>query len=595
MLERFKRIWSEQPELRFWLVLGLIVVVGAVPRFLTYDFSLPYVDHPDESFFYLAGQGLRGLNDQSFYVFYPPGIVFLQAGVQIVLEKVFRVYGAAGAIQAVRFLATLANLGTIILTALLARQIADEKAGWIAAALYALAPMIVREGVLAIPDVFLYLAFVAAFYLAALALSRDNAANLILWSLIAGLVVVAFKYNVMAGLVPAAIATLVYVRRDFKARWWLILAEVMLILGFVGLSVLRYDPAFWQRPESGVPFEDGVRNMLNPAKITHRIWFVFAWISPALVLPPLAIGGIALGYAIQKGERTIRHGIAVIGLLLIFTVPFMVGYFSDVAGRPKDIIPVISIVFALVGAGLIQIEWAMHSKFGHLASWLVVAVAVMVFGIYAYQLIPLIRDRTRSDSRVDLRAWFNVNVESEWVLVDYEHQSVFNPMWGGLTGPTWVNWWLVDEPQEIDVVQFYRERGVPYAAIAEWRYEALPAEQREQLLVLNHFGSPEQRGPVSVALRLYPPEHALDLVWEGGIHAIAYDLAIDSVPGGSVELRLYWQADQSPSLNYSLFMHLVPDATYEVLAQSDGSPGVPHRPTSTWADADEVIVGDLFS
>jgi hypothetical protein len=52
-------------------------------------------------------------------------------------------------------------------------------------------------------------------------------------------------------------------------------------------------------------------------------------------------------------------------------------------------------------------------------------------------------------------------------------------------------------------------------------------------------------------------------------------------------LTLYWQAEESPTVNYHVFVHVgVPDAP--PIAQADGVPGVWLRPTTTWR-SDEVI------
>ncbi|MGV2436211.1 MAG UNVERIFIED_CONTAM: hypothetical protein LVT10_16120 [Anaerolineae bacterium] len=71
----------------FWLVFILLVGVALVTRLSLVNFSLPYVDHPDEPNFYLAGLEWRGLWDNDgYYEGYPPFYLVLQTALQPLLE-----------------------------------------------------------------------------------------------------------------------------------------------------------------------------------------------------------------------------------------------------------------------------------------------------------------------------------------------------------------------------------------------------------------------------------------------------------------------------------------------------------------------------
>ena len=66
----------------------LIVVAAAAPRFLSYQFSLPYVDHPDEPTYYYIPLERRGLFDNNYerYAAAPPVHIAFGIAVQLLLE-----------------------------------------------------------------------------------------------------------------------------------------------------------------------------------------------------------------------------------------------------------------------------------------------------------------------------------------------------------------------------------------------------------------------------------------------------------------------------------------------------------------------------
>ncbi len=72
---------------------------------------------------------------------------------------------------------------------------------------------------------------------------------------------------------------------------------------------------------------------------------------------------------------------------------------------------------------------------------------------------------------------------------------------------------------------------------------------------------------------------------------IGYDLTTTTLrPGQSVGVTLYWRAlPGAGSLNYQVFVHLIPPDVSRLLGQHDGTPVEGARPTTTWA-AGEVLV-----
>ncbi|MBK8987071.1 MAG: glycosyltransferase family 39 protein [Chloroflexi bacterium] len=89
--------------------------------------------------------------------------------------------------------------------------------------------------------------------------------------------------------------------------------------------------------------------------------------------------------------------------------------------------------------------------------------------------------------------------------------------------------------------------------------------------------------------------HPLDAPFANGISLVGYDVeTTTAVPGGAVDLTLYWQTDQPITGQYKVFTHLLGDVynaeTGNFLwGQQDNEPVNGRRPTSTWRP-DEVIV-----
>ncbi|MBN1812976.1 MAG: glycosyltransferase family 39 protein [Anaerolineae bacterium] len=86
-----------------------------------------------------------------------------------------------------------------------------------------------------------------------------------------------------------------------------------------------------------------------------------------------------------------------------------------------------------------------------------------------------------------------------------------------------------------------------------------------------------------------PPDHPLEVELSDGVALLGYGLSAQSAePGETITLTLHWQAWETPSADYQVFVHLV-GADPEPVAQGDGPPLMGDYPTSVWAPG-EVIV-----
>jgi hypothetical protein len=224
----------------------------------------------------------------------------------------------------------------------------------------------------------------------------------------------------------------------------------------------------------------------------------------------------------------------------------------------------------------------------------------VLFGVLCLGWLPhlaesaaLVAERTREDQRVVMRGWANQSLEPGWVLVTDETHKLFNPFWGGLGGP-WFDWYVAHDIAARPIDQWRRENDIAYAVLPLGAVRAMQASPEGRaylggMLHLKTFQSPPaRRGPESAFFRLWPAQHPLDVTFGGGIHLVGYDRAPTD---GGVSLRFYWRAAQRPTVDYSVYIHLTRADARDVLAQADGGAGRDGRPTSTWADADETLIG----
>lgn len=594
-----------RPPKTFWIGLIVIVVLAAVPRLLSYGFSLPYVDHPDEPNKYLAAQAWRGLYEQhaeGYYDGYPPGYLAVHYVVQIVTQP-FGVEGLAETVRVMRLLAVAINLGTLVAIALTARLAGGTAAGWAAGAAWGASAQVIKVGVYAIQDPFVYFWVALALYLAAVALVDEKRWHYALWSVAVGLVAIAFKYTVIAAVLPGGLAALAAVIKSPRRRWWVLPAAAVAVAA-TGVWVYFQAEAMsgWQRLAQTAT-SAGVAGMLDVGRVLNNWWMTAVPLSGVVLLIVLAIGLAAYVVARHSGRPLVRGGVLLLCLALIVTIPWLAATFSEVTlNRIKDVLPATAAACVLLGAAVAQVAFALPDR---APRWLHAALpAVLVAPVLALQVSPaaaIVTERMPPDRRVAIRAYFDVNLDAGTVLVTYDNEKTFNPYWGGLIGREWIDWVRDDAPAETPVAQWRDERGISYALLPTWMVDQLAGSDEgraflDDLYPLKTFaGGEPQRGPEVVLYRLTGPENAADVRFGEAIRLVGTDGGVESAsPGDLLGYRFYWQAATTPAENYSLFVHLMPVEAEELAAQADGNPAAPERLTQTWDDPTEVLISPWF-
>jgi mannosyltransferase len=85
------------------------------------------------------------------------------------------------------------------------------------------------------------------------------------------------------------------------------------------------------------------------------------------------------------------------------------------------------------------------------------------------------------------------------------------------------------------------------------------------------------------------PDHALDVRFGDAVRLDGYSLAADSVvPGDTLQLALFWEAQAPIAVRYKVFVHVL-DAGDRIMAQIDREPGGELVPTTIWQPGQTIV------
>ena len=584
------------PSRGWWAALGVILLVAGVLRLTGYNFSLPYIDHPDEPIFYLTGREWRGLFSVDNYLAgYPPLYIWLNIGAQWGLEAV-GVQGAAPTIQVLRLVSIGFNLLTLALIVYTARMGGGWIAGIVGGAAWAFAPLVIENGVYASPDPLVYLLVIAALAFALAALTHPKRAHWCVWSVAAGCLAILTKYFVVSALLPGILVAILIFWRDRRRGVGLLGAQLVLmivtaLISAAGIAVLGR--------EGATARTQGLTNIFDLSRVINNLYHAILPINPPLFVIALA-GGMA-AYGLARKEQRVRADVILLSALILISVPWLAAVFSRVSEteRMKDVLPATTAACVLLGLGLAQIGMVLPRWSRALV---VIVPALMVFVPQIITDYRMAQQRELPDSRVALRQWADVNLTVGTVLVGAENHKTFNPFWGGIEGRQWFDWIEIEDVTQKQPDQWRTENGASYVALegtARDQLEGNPegAAYLAQMLPLRDFDASGagQRGPDVTLYRLWGIEHPTSAAFQDGITLVGYDLEGEpAAPGSSITLTFYWQAAETPQDNYSLFIHLLPQDG-DLIAQADGAPARPERPTLNWTDASETLISLPFT
>jgi hypothetical protein len=583
----------------WWLALVALLVFACLLRLTGYNFSLPYIDHPDEPVFYLTGREWRGLFDASNYLAgYPPFYIWLNIVVQGVMEA-FGIHGAASTIQILRLISIAINLLTLLLIVLTARRAGGWLAGMIAGMAWAVAPLVIENGVYATPDPLVYLLVIASIWLAVVALLDPKRVSWCVWSVGVGCLAILTKYYILTAVLPGMIiAAWIFWRDRRRGSRYLLVQGIMIVLtvviSAVGIAVLGR--------EGATARSSGLANLLNLSRMLNNLYFAVLPINPLLFISALLLGAAAFWVARRQQRSQIRIEVVLLCAVILISVPWLAAAFSVVTAteRMKDVLPATTAACVVLGLALAQIAQVLPRL---TRGWVVIVPAVLVFAPQLNADYNLVMQRTYPDSRVALRQWADLNLTPGTVLVGSDNHKTFNPFWGGIEGQHWFDWLVSDDISAQSVESWHKDHGVSYIVLddSDWlqlQKSSSGQHYLSQMLLLRHFSSTytPNRGPDMLIFRLWGIQHILGIHFQGGIDLEGYDLDHEMVaPGDNLTLTFYWHASETPQDNYSLFVHLLPQNKEDLIAQADDAPARLERPTLTWTDGSETLISQPFT
>ena len=592
MTEKLQSI--TKPRLKagsFLFVLGLIICLGALPRLLSYNFALPYIEYSDEAHLYWTAQSLRGQYDPTYNAGYPPAFIELNAGVQILTEWLGH-GGLAAAVQVLRLMGVIANLFTILFVGLSARLLAGDLAGWLAALFWAVAQLPVEYSLYAIPETFTYPLAAWIIYLALRGLYKQGGWY---WSLPVAALISLFEYRYVVFLLPAIFVLLANAGQHWRPRKWLRLGIGLVALGALAILALYIL----------VPLRRGWLIQI----LTVNLWdfstlsaYLSAAIEPLNPLIVLVIAAFGV-WAGRKQRISREQGLGLLlGVLMILAICWIsssVVWSGDQGVRVKQVIPALSIAVILFAAlfaygfrylGNLRLRWL----YG-------VGICLLLFVPQLAQTTDFVKYSRQESSHVLVRQWADENLTPGTVIVDRFNNTTFNPYWGGIPIKHWFDWWTTDDFMAYSPAE-WRERGMTYMLLPlGQRDKMLQTEAGRdylaQMLLLREFPAVDtRRGPVTAMYRLWRMEVEKQIDFADGISLRGYDLvSVDAHPGGSLALRFYWQAQTTPHDNYSLFVHFTPENSVQPVAQYDGEPAVPTRSTLLWVNPSETLISPVIT
>lgn len=586
----------------YGITLALILTAAALMRLLTFSFSLPYIDHPDEPSLYMEALAWRGRSAPvPILAGYPPAVLVLNSVEQTVLEP--RGFAAADSVALNRFLSALTNLAGLLLIAATARRIAGDAAGLIAGAAWGLSPIVLEHGIYALADPYVYLLMALALWLAVVALIDPTRRYWAVLSFLAGLLAVLFKYSAVPALVPGGLVMVYLLARERRTGLRILGMQLLLTALVAGFLIFVYDVGRLNMPVTRQAEGGLLQNLLNPARFLENLVTVTTPINTAVFAVYALAGLVAYIIARRAGRPRVHEWAALLTLLTLLLFVWESSAFSTLStvGRWRDILPGTPAACVLLGICVGQIAKAFPANTQRFASWLAALPLVALVFIPQLQAdAALIASRQLPDRRVALRQWADASLDPGTVIVNRAHHKTFNPFYGGIPAQHWMDWWETANITEYSVDEWI-ERGMTYGLLdrADARTLAQTPEGEAffaQTVHLKDFFAPAHiHGPQTVFFRLGAIQHPVDVRFGEAIRLVGYDLNTDQpAPGEPLDLRFYWQADQTPARNYSLFVHLTSEDAVEPLAQTDGAPARVERLTLSWDDPGETLISQSF-
>ena len=586
------------PDRRFWLIVGLITVGSAVLRVLTHDYNLPWYAGGDELQIWIYARATD-------YNPYPPLILWLHQLLQPLAEAQGRPY-APDTILDLRRLVLLFNVAATVWFALLGRRCGGPLAGIIAALLWAFEPTLLVAKIQAVGESFAYPLQILAILLAVHSLESGRRPWHALAGAALGFVCFLGDFRWLVAVFPGVVALLWHAWLRYRPGWqralpWASAGLALAVLA--GALVLGRLPGRFQ--------------LVARDTLLSHLWdfdslFHFLGVGLGLLHPWFLVLFLALVLLTLHSTRPARPAPLSTPALLVVGATMILTTWAMTAIRPygdltldklwlRYRLPALLMLYLLLATAIAYLLPRVQAvRIRNLLSLLFAA------GFLLFHFLPSLqvaRDYRVTPWPVIVRNWVDDNLESSKVLV-YEHsQEWFDNYRRGLPRRIRFESQQIDDIRDKTLQQWLHDDHVAWALIPVTIREQQLLDSSEgralldQMLLIREFSAPPfRRSYETILYRLWRMQHETDIRFGEHIRLAGYDLHTpEPQPGDDLELTLYWNAATTPAANHSLFLHLVDDDDPRPLAQLDGNPAIPARPTQTWDRPEETLISPRFS
>jgi hypothetical protein len=600
---------------RWWVGVALIVLVGAVLRFTGYDFALPYYDHMDEPWLFFQAAYERGLLETWAQPNPSPGLINIYKLAQMTTETITGASSldqAANIFVVLRLISVVVSLVTLVFVALSGRELAGNSAGWLAAFVWTLIPLVIYHSFIAIAEPWMML-FAAMVFFTALRGLRCASGAWLVFSVWAGLLGFAFKYSMFpfAGIGIAIVLWRLIHDKSRRTYWlWILLLQTVSITGFLaflimfqGLGSSITNPS----REIAVFFDNPFQRLLDVSSVVHIVNVGFRQIGTNGIVFGV-VYATALVILIRKPKSADQVFLWVcMGLFGAFLVLLVPLYLMTPATLERYLFAG-DMTLILVGTASLVVVYEFFSTQLKRSQWRTLLMVASATGVFVW-LLPLasqaVNDaivRTRPQTLTDLTVWASNTLISGGVITEGSASRAFSREFGGYMGD------YRERLNGIDLLskspQEWQREGYEYVELTQYQETQLMQTEEgraylAQLQELRRFPPPETStawgGLGYVVYQFSHPYLAMDHVFGDTIHLMGCECNLDGFdPGSQVRLRFYWRALHTPNHNYSVFVHVRLLDSDTVIAQIDGTPGSIRRPTRTWALPSETLVSEPF-
>ncbi len=592
---------------RWW---SSILLCAALLRLTGFTFGLPYFENVDEPWFFYEAAFQRGLIGSWLHPNPSQGLIGLYKGAQIIAEALTggsALQHVSAIVTAMRLLSIIVSLITLVFIGLAARELSrDNRAGWLAAALWAVIPLVVYHSFIAIAEPWMMLLAAVALWTGAAALRREQPA----WPLVsvwAGLAAFLFKYSMFpfAG-VGVAVALWRLAIDSHRGKWARVLTFQAISIGLFFIALIAFGGLVG---DVNNPSREMALFFQNPfAKLSdlNAIWNIVAAAFYQIGLAPAIFAALFIaGLLLARGSAA-RFGWLLFGALGLFCAVLVVLYLMIDLTLLRYLFPA-CLIFTILAACSAVALWEFTAKrVGSARRGLPIVAAVLLmvwYGPLARQSALDAVQRTLPYTLKAMTEWASATLGEGAIITEGLGHRAFTHEMGGYTGPNRDYIYGVDVlSQSSDA---WKQAGYRYIEMIPPQVQTLRqttegSQFLDQLTELRRFppadSSGAWNGPAFVVYALDHPERQVSGTFGSSIALKGVSGIRDSFRAGdTLSLRFFWNAYRTPDNNYSLFIHLTGDDRTRLLAQADGTPGPARRPTLTWNEPEETLVSDLFT